>query len=436
MLGSIGSAVRGKLLGVIFIGVVIGLLALSILIYEKAFTPVVKVTLKSENVGNQLIPPADVKLRGIFVGHVTSIHSNGKVATLDLALDPSKIDLIPQNVVARILPKTLFGEKFVDLVIPDNPSPRHLAAGDVIGLDRSSTAIELSQVFDNLLPLLQTVQPAKLDMTLSAIASALSGRGQLLGQSLVLSDKYFQGFNPNLPTFNADISGLADLADSLNAAAPDLLRLAANSAFSAQTLVDKQSALAQFLADTKGFADTARTVLVENQNRLIQIADVSRPVLETLATYSNVFPCLLRGLAEQEPTIEQTFSHKPSLHLTITIVPSQGTYVPGVDTPTYSNYAHPYVDKNGNPVAPDPSNPKAICAGLPYPGQTASAQASDTAAPTVFSAGDIGPVGSADEKVLVNTVTGAALGVPPTEVSPMADLLMGPLLRGTQVGLS
>ena len=51
-------------------------------------------------------------------------------------MDPEMIDQIPSNVTARLLPKTLFGEKFVSLVPPQGPSPTPLAAGDVIDEDR------------------------------------------------------------------------------------------------------------------------------------------------------------------------------------------------------------------------------------------------------------------------------------------------------------
>src|SRR5665647_1723184 len=82
---------------------------------------------------------------------------------------------------ARILPKTLFGERFVDLIIPTNPSAQSIAEGDTIGQDRTRVAIELETVFDNLLPLLRTVKPEKLAATLGALATALDGRGTQLG---------------------------------------------------------------------------------------------------------------------------------------------------------------------------------------------------------------------------------------------------------------
>ena len=74
--------------------------------------------------------------------------------------------------------------------------------------------LEVEKVFDDLLPLLRTVQPEKLAATLNALASTLDGRGTRLGQNLVLVDQYFTKLNPHLPALQADISGLADLAST------------------------------------------------------------------------------------------------------------------------------------------------------------------------------------------------------------------------------
>src|SRR5207245_2558422 len=145
----------------------------------------VKVTLQADRIGNQLSPQADVKLRGIVVGTVRSVKSTGDGATINLALDPGTIRLIPQNVLARLIPKTLFGEKYVELVLPTAPSG-HLRAGDVIPQDRSATALETERVLDDLLPLLQSLRPAQVSLTLNALSTALRGRGDKLGANLEL----------------------------------------------------------------------------------------------------------------------------------------------------------------------------------------------------------------------------------------------------------
>jgi virulence factor Mce-like protein len=412
---SIGRTARLRVLGVAFVGICVALLAIAVLVYQKAFTPVVRVTLQADSIGNQLVVPADVKLHGIIVGEVRAVHSDGRRATLDLALDPHDVAMVPADVRARILPKTLFGEKFVDLVVPPHPSPRHIEAGAVITQDRSSTAIELQHVFDDVLPLLRTLKPAQLNEALSAMADALQDRGSQLGHNLVLADDYFAQLNPHLPAIEADISGLADLASNLNDAAPDLLALARNASVTWQTVHDERQTLAQLISSAQAFSTTTTRFLQDNANRLITLGSVSRPTLAVLAAYSPEYPCFLAGLTDLEQRIEPVFGPGPYLHIVLQAVQSRGGYLPGKDRPSYRQYG------------------PASCHGLPGHGSPPPTQTGGASLPGVQ--GDLGPVGTAAEQQLVAALVAPTLGGStgdPTAAG-LADLLMGPMLRGTAV---
>lgn len=107
-----------------FLTVVLILLGLTVAIYNKAlpWQSADTVTLHATRIGNELSVPADVKLNGVLVGRVSKTATTGGDTTLTLKISKSMISSIPSNVMARILPKTLFGEKYVDLVTPAQPS--------------------------------------------------------------------------------------------------------------------------------------------------------------------------------------------------------------------------------------------------------------------------------------------------------------------------
>src|SRR6185312_2123302 len=105
-----------------------------------------------------------------------------------------------------------------------------------ISQDRSSTAIELEQVFDDLLPMLQAVRPQDLSATLNAIATALEGRGTQLGENLRLVDGYLKQIQPHVLTLQSDISRLADVASVYASAAPDLVDTIRNLAVTSRTV--------------------------------------------------------------------------------------------------------------------------------------------------------------------------------------------------------
>ncbi len=423
---------RLRLTGLLFLAVIAGLVYLTVLLYQKAFTPVVEVTLKADRIGNQLSPPADVKLRGLIVGSVREVASTGDGATLTLALDPDKARLVPSDVRAQLLPKTLFGEKFVSLVAPDRPSGESLQEGDVIPQDRSETAIETEQVLDDLLPLLQTLKPAQLSQTLNAVSGALRGRGERTGANLQALDAYLVRLNPEVPGIQDDLRGLADLAATYDDAAPDLLAVLDNFSAISRDLVDQRSQLATFLDTTTGSVDTIDEVLSENERRLVQLASSSRPSLELLARYAPEFPCLASGLADYEPTVSGTFGgRQPGLHITLELVQDQGGYVTG-DEPAYRDDRKAYC--NGLPTPPVPAPDEPFDDGY-RDGSTGTAAASRTGAavsadPARYLADP------AAQRALLDAVAAPVMGVSVDEVPDLVDLLFGPMARGTKVGLS
>ena len=437
---AVGQKVMLRVYGVVFLLVMALLIGLSIAIYQKAFIDVVHVTLETDKVGNQLAPPSDVKVRGLIVGEVRSVSSDGTNATIDLALDPDTVGLIPSNVSARLLPKTLFGEKYVDLVLPNEPADRPIRENDVIPQDRTSVAIELERVLADLLPLLRTVQPEKLNATLNAMATALEGRGDALGDNLVRVDRYFKALNPQIETIKADISGLADVFSIYADAAPDLLRLMRNSAVTATTFAERPDVYAGFLLGTTGFANTTREIVTENEDRIIQLGRVSRPTLQVLAKYSPHYPCLLDGLRQansNDPNaagaIGGAFA-RGYLNITLEIVPQRGAYQPGEE---------PRWDEKSGPN----------CRGLPQPPYSqanpdpgarlrdGSAGPNGGSPPTAGRAlprhllidPTSGFAGTAQEQQVVNALVAPTMGVDADEVPDIATLLFGPVVRGTVV---
>ncbi len=246
---------RLRLYGVVFIAVLALLLSLSVAVYQQVFTPAVRIKLEAGSLGNQFAPGADVKLRGLLVGEVRGVRADGKKATLDIALKPEYVADIPSDVQARLLPKTLFGEKYVDMVAPAHSassSVRPIRAGDVITQDRTRVGIELQQLMNDLLPLLRTVQPGRLNATLSAFATALEGRGDRIGDNLTRVEAYLHRLDPHLPSLTEDFARLADVAEVYGDAAPDLMDILRNTITTSRTLVEQRDRIASALTTTAG----------------------------------------------------------------------------------------------------------------------------------------------------------------------------------------
>lgn len=440
--GSRAKMLRRRSLGVLFLLGVVFLLWLAIAFYAKTFTSVVKVNLQADSIGHQLDVPADVKLRGLIVGEVRGVHTNGSTATINLALEPDKVRLIPANVEARILPKTLFGEKFVDLIMPGDPSSHRL--GDpgyrTIGLDHSQTAIEAEKVFDDLVPLLQTLQPVELNMTLSNLADALRGRGNELGDNLSRTDTYFSGLNPDIGNIKTDISGLADLATNLDAATPDLLATARQFSANARTIVEKSDVYANFLRGTRGFADVATNVVTQNENNLVSLAQVSKPNLQLLAKYSPEFPCLLQGLTEAQTPLDQSFQARPGgppgLHIRLELINEPNGYTYPNDKPDYVLKDSPRF--SGPHCYGLPAKPKQpVDAPVPINGRSDNSGGGSSGGSGGSGGGSVPNPGDSSNPAgdIATLLAAPQLGVAGDQVPDLATLLAAPQLAGMQVSV-
>ncbi len=135
----------------------------------------------------------------------------------ELEIDPDQVRYIPANVEAQISATTAFGAKFVDLVIPPNPSPGRLAAGAVLHSKNVST--EINTVFENVVDLLNMIDPLKLNAVLTAVADGVRGQGQRIGEATIDLNEVLQALNLRSDTIGRDWRSLKNFGDTYDAAA-------------------------------------------------------------------------------------------------------------------------------------------------------------------------------------------------------------------------
>ncbi len=434
-----------RVLGVAFIGVLCFLLWLTYAFYAKVFTRTIDVELKTSHIGLQLNQHADVKLRGIIVGEVRKVSTDGDEATVELALKPDQVNEISSAVSARILPKTLFGEKYVALVPPSGSEGRHIKAGDVISRDKTAVGIEIEKVLNDALPLLQAVDPADLNATLNTLATALEGRGGEIAGTLTQLDAYLKKLNPSVPKLMGELTNLTKVAQLYGDATPDLVRALRNLTITGNTVVEKQAQLQKFFVDVQTMSGTTNTFLKENEDRAIRLGAVSRPVLDLLEKYSPEYPCFLKVLADTAPILNDVFRNG-RLNINLELITNQPT---------------PYTP-NEKPAYVDHSGPTCIGKNYTHPGSKPGPYTQDNPGPyVVANDGVIGDhnknerfpanlqlnrampgfdmdtqgVGSPAEQQLVDSVVGPVMGEAPGDVPDLTTLMVGPLLRGGQVNM-
>ncbi len=411
-------------LGVLFLALLFSGVYTSYGVFTKKFTEYDEVALKTSNIGLQLPLRADVKIRGVQVGEVIKIDGNADGATLTLGLYPDMRDTIPANVSGSIVPKTLFGEKYVSLIIPEAPAEDAIAVNAVI--KRTEISTEVEQVLNDLYPLLRAVQPAEINKTLNAIATALEGRGNQIGENLETVDSYLKRLNPEIPALVEDLRLTGKVADIYVDVLPEIATILRNTITTTQTLEGREEKLTALYQDVSAFSATAERFLDENGDNLIRLAELSKPQLELFAKYSPEYPCLTGGLVQGGALQAEAFRGF-TLHIVLETLPNQPRGYGPQDQPTFGDTSGPH------------------CGGLPSPGVVTSqpnfadgvdeptGKGISRAAPG-WSAG-AGYPGSREESALVKGLLAPAIGSSVADVPDLGVLLVGPMARGATVTL-
>jgi phospholipid/cholesterol/gamma-HCH transport system substrate-binding protein len=283
-----------KLAAFVLVGTLLIITAVAFGMFKGSFTSTVPVTITSARAGLVMDPGAKVKMRGVEVGRVTSVDLHGSQARITLALQPDMLDLIPANSGVEIKSTTVFGAKFVSFIPPETPSIARIARGANVA--SQNVTVEFNTVFQNLSNLLEAVQPEKLNATLGAIATALHGRGDQLGQSLAQANDVLAQFNPSVPALQTDLQKAAVVANVYGDAAPGLLKTLDNLTVTSGTIVDEQVNLDKLLLGVTGLGNAGTDVLGTNQAALATTFNLLRPTSYLLYRYSPEFSCFFKGL--------------------------------------------------------------------------------------------------------------------------------------------
>jgi phospholipid/cholesterol/gamma-HCH transport system substrate-binding protein len=425
-------AIEHRVLGVAFLVLLLVFVGLTYAIFNKSFADYADVTLESGKTGLQLPARADVKIRGVLVGEVTDVRTAGDGVALTLGLYPSKISTIPRNVSARILPKTLFGEKYVALQVPEQPAPDHLEAGDTI--EESEVSIEVERVLSDIYPLLRTVQPAQINYTLNAMATALEGRGEQIGENLETLDGYLKRTNPQIPLLVDDLRKLGQVSDVYRQVVPELANLLRNSVTTGKTFIQKEQKIQAFFSDVAAFSSTSRDFLEQNGANIIRLSKQGQEQLPVFAKYSPEYPCLLNGIVKVLPRQEESFRGY-TLHINLETLPKQPRGYDVRDDPQYDDHRGPLSladceaaihDRWSQSNLPPERLVPELRDGVDYPVGKRAATGFDVTS---------GFAGTGAERAVVNAVAAPVLGVPADRVPDVASLLFGPIARGTEVSV-
>jgi phospholipid/cholesterol/gamma-HCH transport system substrate-binding protein len=262
-------------------------------LFAGSFKSYVPVTLTSDRAGLVMESGAKIKLRGVQVGRVASITGGQDPVRLTLEIYPDQVKYIPANVEAQIRATTAFGAKYVDLIYPDDPSSKRIAAGAVVHSRNVST--EVNTVFQNLVGVIQKIDPAKLNAVLSALAEGVRGQGERIGEATTDANQVLLAVNPRSETIRQDLRSFTGFNDAYGGAAHDLVSVLNAVSTTSTTITDHASALDALLVNVIGLSRAGIQLIGPNQKHLIDSINTLARTTDLLMKYNPTYTCLLMG---------------------------------------------------------------------------------------------------------------------------------------------
>lgn len=279
---------------VILLAAITAFFFVTVTAFSDAYKSYVPVTLTSDRAGLVMETGAKVELRGVQVGHVAAIDagSNDQVS-LTLDIDRDQIRYIPANIQAQIKATTAFGAKFVELVYPDKPRSARLAAGTTLQSQNAST--EVNTVFENVVDLLKMIDPIKLNAVLTAVADAVRGQGERMGEATTDLNEVLLALNERSDTFRQDWRKFKGLSDTYNGAANDILAIMNAASTTSTTIADHSSQLDALLLNLVGLSRAGTNLVGTTRDSAVAAINSLEPTTNLLLKYNPEYTCTLQG---------------------------------------------------------------------------------------------------------------------------------------------
>lgn len=398
------------------------------------FSDSITVSAEVGQAGDSLTDNDIVTYREVIVGQVLSYEATGTGgARLRLRIAAPKADQIPAGVTAIAVPASLFGSTKIVLIAPKVLDGPHLADGNLVPADTSPSSNGLQTALSDLYTLLTAVRPAELNSALTALATALDGRGEQVGRLIDQAAGYLRAIAPTIPQLRATIRSLATVTQELSRNSPALLDALSNALTPAAAIVRRQKDISELLSIAPGAADNARALIDRVGDDFVTVVSNAAPVLQAIDENPGSLARTVLGFRNVGQALNSIVRNGRA-QIDIVVAGANTAALVAVIGGQRTDVADGSADPRGYTTA---DCPRYIGAAGP---NCRSAAANSERAIVLTSgrhfSGRVGGAGSEPEQQIVTTVAGRLAGVSPKTLSaPVADLILGPLLRGTPLVL-
>lgn len=252
--------------------------------------------------GQGLTDNSDVKIHGVNIGRVKSVKLvNGRAR---VRLEINQDEQVPVASKAVIRPKTLFGEKFVDI----DPGPTE-ATGPYLKDEGEITdtlgGFELERVLTDLYPILKAVKPEQLATVIGTLAAGGEGEGPAINRQLENFEKVARVQADHAADTQQFLSDLAKLADELGRRGDDIVAGARDLNVALPALNQRGDELTALLDQGARLAGDVADVLENNRPLLRKMVTEGGKAVQVLYDERDRIAPLVLGLRQFVQTLAE-----------------------------------------------------------------------------------------------------------------------------------
>lgn len=234
-----------------------------------------------------------VRYEGVGVGQVTNVETGlidadgAQYSRVELQVKKEVLDGIPTDALARIVPRTIFGDNEVHLVAPyeaegASRSAETLVGGDSLALDTGPEARQLYDVYEKVMRAVFELNIEESIEGLRELRRGVEGRGEDLGNLIVQGADLLESINPLIE--GQMIPDARRIAENLDLALPDMIATLNNGADLADLLVSQEDGLRDLFIAGAGVTRDIQGLLSGIGDDTIVIIDSGQIVAEALTT--------------------------------------------------------------------------------------------------------------------------------------------------------
>jgi len=289
---------RNTILGVVALALFVGAVALTWFFLRGGFQGGLPVdaVFSQPGVGQQLPINGDVKIRGVLVGVITDIDLNDSgeaVVTFNLDGD---VD-VPADSTAEIRSKTVFGQKWVELIPPENPTTTEtLAEAGMIPDERTVEPLELERALQLGHDLLSEVPLADLTEVFSTLADGFSGQEKDVRLAIDRGLVALRAVNSRSDEFDLSLRQLNEFSAWLDQNDETLLSFMSSLDAANRALVDASPEFVSNLQSVPTFFNDAAAFQESIESDLGQLVEDGATLAEILARRSDDLRLLIVDL--------------------------------------------------------------------------------------------------------------------------------------------